>query len=160
MAHQVKNRDAPAGVIEHFSATLQQNCGEHVQRMGVPGKQDEKYEDGDAGVSGMGAQQDPPQFHTVGNDAGEQRQDGSGQVQEESYQTHLQFGPGQVPDEIAQNQQFHATGQFVHCAGNPNQDEVPALQNGQRRHFSQHTEWARRSGSGISPRARLRNVGE
>jgi hypothetical protein len=70
---------------------------------------------------------------SVGEKAGNGRQDWSGSVEEDCDQPHLEGGTGQLVDEIAQHQELHPPGNFVDGSGGPENAEVPDLQNGQGR---------------------------
>ena len=69
----------------------------------------------------------------VSHDASKEDQNGPGSVEEDCYQPHLERGSSQFQDEIAQHQQLHPPRDFMDRPGNPENAEVPDLQNSQGR---------------------------
>ena len=128
---QVEQRRPPGGVVQHLGRPLQQDGKEHKPGVNQVQEQQGQQGRGHQQVEGVDARQDAPTVQAVGQHPGHQGQGRTGPVEKSGDQPHLEGRVGEFVDEIAQDQQFHASGDFVDPARHPQQAEVGVLQDRQ-----------------------------
>ena len=136
LSRQVEQGRPASGVVEHFGGSLEQDGEENVPGLHQVQNQQRQDAGSDNEVAGVDAGQDAPAVQPVGQHTGDQGERRPGAVEEDRNQSDLEGRVGEVVDEVAQHNEFHAPGNLVNPPGRPQQLKVPVPEDFQRRNVA------------------------